>query len=102
MTFENAELAASCTNLWSLATAIAASPQSVPNTSYAALAASARAELLRSWERYAEGMAQSNEEWIDDGPLADPALLGGAWGPWRDENGMPYATYGLLREYQAE
>ena len=30
-------------------------------------------------------MALSNEEWVDDGPLADPALLNGVWGPWRDE-----------------
>ncbi len=46
-------------------------------------------------------MALSNEEWVDDGPLADPALLNGVWGPWRDEYGMPYATYGLLSEVRS-
>ena len=51
-TVDNAEAAASCTNLWTLATAAVASPQSVRNTSYAALAATARTELLQSWERY--------------------------------------------------
>jgi len=100
-TVDNAEAAASCTNLWTLATAAVASPQSVRNTSYAALAATARTELLQSWERYADDMALSNEEWVDDGPLADPALLNGVWGPWRDEYGMPYATYGLLSEVRS-
>ena len=51
-TVDEAEAAASCTNLWALATAAVASPRSVRNTSYAALAATARTELLRSWERY--------------------------------------------------
>ena len=30
---------------------------------------------------------------VDDGPLADPALFGGFWAAWRDEQGQPYATY---------
>ena len=51
-TLDEAEAAASCTNLWALATAAVASSRSVRNTSYAALAATARTELLRSWERY--------------------------------------------------
>ena len=33
--------------------------------------------------------------WLDDGPLADPQLFGGIWTPWRDDLGMPYATYQL-------
>jgi len=32
-------------------------------------------------------------DFADDGPLADPALFGGYWMPWRDEMGAPYATY---------
>ena len=96
-----AEAAAACTNLWGLSdpantTAAAKGSAAGLNSAYAAEAAEARSTLLLSWERYALGMAPSNEQWVDDGPLADPKLLGGSWGPWRDANGMPYATYGLL------
>jgi len=35
----------------------------------------------------------------DDGPLADPALFGGYWMPWRDEMGVPYATYATSDQF---
>jgi len=32
----------------------------------------------------------------DDGPLCNPALFGGFWTSWRDESGLPYATYATV------
>lgn len=38
-------------------------------------------------------------DFADDGPLADPALFGGYWMPWRDEMGVPYATYATSDQF---
>ena len=55
--------------------------------------ADVRRSLLARWAAYAQEMEESNEIWQDDGPLADPELFDGTWGPWRDDAGMAYAMY---------
>ncbi|KAJ8607684.1 hypothetical protein CTAYLR_007299 [Chrysophaeum taylorii] len=52
-----------------------------------------RDELLRAWSELDGKILSSPDVWRDDGPLADPALFGGTWRPWRDEDGLPLATY---------
>jgi arylsulfatase A-like enzyme len=52
--------------------------------------------LMDKWKEYSEKSGPSSLEWLDDGPLTDPALFGGFWVPWRDEEGLPYATYSAL------
>jgi len=54
--------------------------------------------LLAKWAEYADAVPDSTEEWVDDGPLADPEHFGGYWTPWRDASGIPYATYQLADE----
>lgn len=54
-----------------------------------------REEMLAKWREFVEGVPSSTEEWVDDGPLADPKHFGGYWTPWRDESGIPFATYSL-------
>jgi len=49
--------------------------------------------LMDAWKGYRATAAASTLAWADDGPLADPKLFGGFWAAWRDELGMPYATY---------
>ena len=45
------------------------------------------------WKEYRDGSGPTSVAWADDGPLANPALFGGYWVPWRDELGQPFATY---------
>mmetsp|Transcript_17600 Transcript_17600/g.22876 ORF Transcript_17600/g.22876 Transcript_17600/m.22876 type:complete len:462 (-) Transcript_17600:162-1547(-) len=52
--------------------------------------------LMDKWKEYTEKSGPSSMEWLDDGPLTDPSLFGGFWVPWRDEEGLPYATYSAL------
>mmetsp|Transcript_91206 Transcript_91206/g.260495 ORF Transcript_91206/g.260495 Transcript_91206/m.260495 type:complete len:611 (-) Transcript_91206:48-1880(-) len=59
-----------------------------------------RAMLLKRWDEYSDGMAESNELWQDDGPLADPELFDGSWGPWRDDAGTPYAMYAVADQHR--
>lgn len=73
--------AEACTNLYD-------------NAAFAAV----QAELLAKWDEYIETVPESTEEWVDDGPLADPEHFGGYWTPWRDTSGIPYATYHLAEE----
>merc|ERR1711998_616575 len=54
--------------------------------------------LMDAWRRYRDSMVESNEVWQDDGPLTNPALFGGFWSPWRDENNLPYALYDTIIE----
>lgn len=54
-----------------------------------------QAAILAKWAELRDSTPESTEIWLDDGPLADPALFGGVWTPWRDDLGMPYATYEL-------
>mmetsp|Transcript_74201 Transcript_74201/g.211767 ORF Transcript_74201/g.211767 Transcript_74201/m.211767 type:complete len:679 (+) Transcript_74201:101-2137(+) len=60
--------------------------------------AAKRDEMLALWADYVADVPSSTEEWVDDGPLADPAHFGGYWTPWRDESGIPYAIYALADE----
>lgn len=57
--------------------------------------ADVQSEFMQRWADMQGTMVSSNEEWKDDGPLADPALYGGTWSPWLDDAGMPYALYYL-------
>ena len=57
--------------------------------------ADVKATILEKWAELRDSTPESTEIWLDDGPLADPALFGGVWTPWRDDLGMPYATYQL-------
>lgn len=53
-----------------------------------------QAALLDAWAAYRDAASPSEAlTFADDGPLADPALFGGYWAAWRDEQGAPYATY---------
>lgn len=54
--------------------------------------------MLAKWAELEEINPDSNELWVDDGPLADPTNFGGVWTPWRDEAGVPYALYSLVDE----
>jgi hypothetical protein len=51
--------------------------------------------LLNQWAAYRDAALPSEAalSFADDGPLADPSLFGGYWASWRDEAGVPYATY---------
>jgi arylsulfatase I/J len=49
--------------------------------------------LLDAWKMYRDAAGKSDVAFADDGPLADPALFGGYWAAWRDELGLPYASY---------
>lgn len=51
--------------------------------------------MLAEWAELRDSTPPSTEIWLDDGPLANPALFGGVWGPWRDDTGVPLATYKL-------
>lgn len=55
-------------------------------------------DCLAKWQDYANSVPSSTEAWVDDGPLADPKNFGGYWTPWRDESGIPFATYQLAEE----
>ena len=57
--------------------------------------ADVKAMILDKWAELRDSTPESTEIWLDDGPLADPQLFGGIWTPWRDDLGMPYATYQL-------
>lgn len=74
----NCTIQEACTNLWSSAEFNAV-----------------RQNLLDRWHAYQRQMSSSNEIWQDDGPLADPALFGDTWTPWRDDSGFPYALYAV-------
>ena len=56
--------------------------------------------LLKRWDEYSDDMTESNELWQDDGPLADPELFDGSWGPWRDDAGTPYAMYAVADQHR--
>lgn len=49
--------------------------------------------LQDAWRRYQSEAAPSSFAWEDDGPLADPSLFVGFWGPWRDNDNVPLASY---------
>jgi len=49
--------------------------------------------MFGRWKEYRDGSGPTSVAWADDGPLANPALFGGYWVPWRDELGQPLATY---------
>lgn len=51
---------------------------------------------MDKWKSYMDTSGPSSLQWLDDGPLSNPALFGGFWVPWRDEEGLPYATYSAL------
>ena len=53
------------------------------------LFAEVQAMMLDKWAELESLNPDSNELWLDDGPLADPANFGGVWTPWRDEAGVP-------------
>ncbi|KAJ8602785.1 hypothetical protein CTAYLR_002591 [Chrysophaeum taylorii] len=53
--------------------------------------------MLAKWDELKNLSRPSTELWLDDGPLADPALFGGVWTPWRDDQNYPYATYELAQ-----
>lgn len=52
-----------------------------------------RDRLQALWDDYKHAAAPSTFAWEDDGPLADPALFGGYWSPWRDGDDHPKAHY---------
>lgn len=61
--------------------------------------AALKAKLLAKWASL-EGLVRDDPTvWRDDGPLANPALLGGTWRPWRDDDDLPLATYRLLDDH---
>jgi hypothetical protein len=49
--------------------------------------------LMDQWKTYRDAAGPSSLKWEDDGPLANPSLFGGFWAAWRDDQGVPYATY---------
>jgi hypothetical protein len=59
--------------------------------------ADVRADLEQKWASWQQEAQPSTFAWEDDGPLADPALFGSVWAPWRDGDDTPKAHYfGLL------
>jgi len=58
--------------------------------------ASLRRILLDAWATLDDAIPSIDPAlWLDDGPLANPLLFDGAWRPWRDNDGLPLATYQL-------
>lgn len=51
---------------------------------------------MDKWKTYTASSGPSSLQWLDDGPLSNPAFFGGFWVPWRDDEGLPYATYSAL------
>ena len=49
--------------------------------------------LLSRVEEFKIAAEPSTFAWQDDGPLANPALFGNLWSPWRDSNGDPKALF---------
>ena len=62
-----------------------ADPEACSNLYYNEKFADVRVEMLDKWAEYTDSVPSSTEEWVDDGPLADPDHFGGYWTPWRDE-----------------
>jgi hypothetical protein len=49
--------------------------------------------LEGKWAAWQREAVPSTFAWEDDGPLADPALFGNMWAPWRDGDDTPKAHY---------
>jgi hypothetical protein len=45
------------------------------------------------WLQYKAESVGTSLNWEDDGTLANPALFGNVWTPWRDGEGIPKASY---------
>jgi hypothetical protein len=59
--------------------------------------------LMDKWKVHRDAMdagsaVPSTVAFQDDGPLCNPALFGGSWAAWRDEEGIPYATYATVAQ----
>jgi hypothetical protein len=57
--------------------------------------------LMDKWKVFRDLAGPSSTiSFQDDGPLCNPALFGGSWASWRDEEGVPYATYSTVSTSQ--